>query len=78
MMEPGVMPASTHTCETAEGLIIRFGQRWTADVLDQFPKLRFIGVPATGTDHMDLEAMKQRNIQVHSLLGLPGPQIFLK
>lgn len=71
-MDEAPLPPPSVDPQEIQGMIIRFGQRWTEEVFDRFPNLRFLGVPATGTDHIDLEAAAQREIQVHSLLGLPG------
>jgi glycerate dehydrogenase len=36
----------------------------TEDILDQLPKLKYIGVAATGYNNIDIEATKKRNITV--------------
>jgi D-3-phosphoglycerate dehydrogenase len=36
--------------------------------LDHFPDLRILATPSTGTNHIDLEACRQRNVKVISLL----------
>ena len=38
--------------------------RMTRDIIEQAPNLRFIGLVATGTDNVDLEAAKERNVAV--------------
>jgi D-3-phosphoglycerate dehydrogenase len=49
----------------AEAVInIRSTSRFTADVLEQCPKLRLISIWGTGTDNVDLAAAKMRNIRV--------------
>jgi D-3-phosphoglycerate dehydrogenase len=53
----------------AEVLVIRLGHQIDAEVLAAAPRLRFIGSPTTGTDHIDLDAAAARGIQVVSLRG---------
>lgn len=57
---------------TAEGLIVRLGIRFTAEVLAKAPCLRVILTPTTGLDHIDLASARSRGIEVLSLRGLPG------
>ncbi|MDA3872388.1 MAG: NAD(P)-dependent oxidoreductase [Kiritimatiellae bacterium] len=58
--------------EQAEGLIVRLGIRFTAEVLAGASRLRVILTPTTGLDHIDLVAARSRGIEVLSLRGLPG------
>jgi D-3-phosphoglycerate dehydrogenase len=48
-------------------LVIRLGQHISSDFLNGFPKLRWIVSPTTGLVHVDLEACRQRGIEVLSL-----------
>jgi len=57
----------------ADGAIVRFGLRWSADRLRRASgRLRFIAVPATGTDHIDRGAAAALAINIISLAGHPG------
>jgi D-3-phosphoglycerate dehydrogenase len=56
----------------AEGLIVRLGIRFTAEVLAEAPRLQVILTPTTGLDHIDLEAARERGIEVLCLRELPG------
>lgn len=57
----------------ADGAIVRFGLRWDAERLRQASgRLRFLAVPATGTDHVDRAAASALGIDVLSLAGHPG------
>ena len=38
--------------------------RMTRDIIEQSPDLRFIGLVATGTDNVDLEAAKEHDVAV--------------
>ncbi|PJF38429.1 MAG: hypothetical protein CUN55_17310, partial [Phototrophicales bacterium] len=52
-----------------EILIVRLGLNISSTVMDAAPKLRYIASATTGTDHIDLEAARQRNIKVVTLKG---------
>lgn len=57
----------------ADGAIVRFGLRWDAERLRRASgRLRFLAVPATGTDHIDRTAAAAFGIDVVSLAGHPG------
>jgi D-3-phosphoglycerate dehydrogenase len=49
---------------------IRSTSRFTADVLEQCPKLRLISIWGTGTDNVDLAAAKERGIRVTNTPGV--------
>lgn len=55
-----------------EGIIVRLGVHWTRELLGEAPQLKFIGTPTTGLDHVDLDAARERGIDVVSLRGLEG------
>lgn len=57
---------------TADGAIVRFGLKWNAEILQKVGALKFIAVPATGTDHIDREASEKAGIKILSLSGHPG------
>ncbi len=48
---------------------IRLRHRVTAEVLGPRPRCRILAVPATGIDHVDVEACAARNVRVISLKG---------
>jgi len=52
-----------------DGLIVRFAFRLDREVLDTAPRLRVIACAATGLDHVDLEAARERGVTVVSLRG---------
>ena len=53
----------------AEILVPRLTHNVGKAEMDAMPALRIIATPSTGTDHIDLEAARQRQIQVISLRG---------
>jgi len=57
---------------TADGAIVRFGLKWSAETLHKVGALKFIAVPATGTDHIDRSAAEKAGIKILSLAGHPG------
>lgn len=52
-----------------DALWIKLGLRITADAMGPSPRCRFIAIPATGTDHVDVAACAARGITVLSLRG---------
>lgn len=52
-----------------DALIVRFAFRIDREVFDAAPRLRAIACAATGLDHMDLEAARERGVTVLSLRG---------
>jgi D-3-phosphoglycerate dehydrogenase len=50
-------------------LVTGVDHRIGTEVMDAAPRLQIIATPATGTDHIDSKAAKQRNIVVLSLKG---------
>jgi D-3-phosphoglycerate dehydrogenase / 2-oxoglutarate reductase len=50
-------------------LFVRLGHQIDGEVLAAAPRLRFIGSPTTGTDHIDLEAAAARGVAVVTLRG---------
>lgn len=57
---------------SADGAIVRFGLKWNAETLQKVGALKFIAVPATGTDHIDRPAAEKAGIKIVSLAGHPG------
>lgn len=53
----------------AEVLVVRLGHQVDEELLAAAPRLRCIGSPTTGTDHIDLDAAAARGIQVATLRG---------
>jgi D-3-phosphoglycerate dehydrogenase len=53
----------------ANVLIVRLKKHITKEVFANFPHLKYILSPTTGTDHIDLEEMQKRNIQLICLKG---------
>lgn len=53
-----------------EALIMRVNPRIDREVLEAANKLKFIGVCSVGLDHIDLEAAKEKGIEVHNAPGL--------
>ena len=53
-----------------EALIMRVDPRIDREVLEAAKKLKFIGVCSVGLDHIDLEAAKEKGIEVHNAPGL--------
>lgn len=51
------------------GLLIRLDLRIDETVLDQARKLKFIGTPTTGEDHIDVDLAKMLGIRIISLKG---------
>ena len=49
---------------------IRSTSRFTAEVLRECPRLRLISIWGTGTDHVDLEAARERGIRVTNTPGV--------
>jgi len=62
-------PALAGARERAQVLIVRLARRIDAEVLTQFPRLRWLVSATTGLDHLDLDAMKAHGIDVVSLRG---------
>lgn len=60
------LPAHVADCEI---LIVRLGLNINSAIMDAAPRLRYIVSATTGTDHIDLEAARQRNIEVVCLKG---------
>ncbi|MEJ2304916.1 MAG: NAD(P)-dependent oxidoreductase, partial [Anaerolineales bacterium] len=50
-------------------LVVRLGLHVDKSVLVAGQRLRAVGTPTTGLDHIDLEAARQRNVTVLSLKG---------
>jgi D-3-phosphoglycerate dehydrogenase / 2-oxoglutarate reductase len=50
-----------------EVLIVRLSRKINDIVLDKFPNLKFVVSATTGIDHIDLETLESRNIQLRSL-----------
>lgn len=44
------------------------------DLLDLCPTIKIIATPSTGTNHLDVNAIKKRNIELYSLLGTEAVQ----
>ena len=55
-----------------DGLFVKLSRRLSSKELKNWPKLRFIVTPTTGTDHLDLEYCQANNIEVVSLKSLPA------
>jgi D-3-phosphoglycerate dehydrogenase / 2-oxoglutarate reductase len=53
--------------ETVEILVPRLTHEVDSSLMQRLPTLRIIATPSTGTDHIDLEEARRRNIQVVSL-----------
>jgi len=53
----------------ADVIIVRLARQIDRAGLDMMPNLKAIVTPATGTDHIDLDAAKERGIEVLSLKG---------
>jgi erythronate-4-phosphate dehydrogenase len=53
----------------ADALVIRSVTRVDAALLDAVPHLRFVGTATAGTDHLDLDALAQREITCASAAG---------
>lgn len=60
------LPAHVVNCEI---LIVRLGLNINSTIMDAAPRLRYIVSATTGTDHIDMEAARQRNIEVVCLKG---------
>ena len=52
-----------------DALIVRFGHRVDAALLESAPRLRVVATATTGLDHIDLKAAKERGVEVLSLRG---------
>lgn len=52
-----------------EILVVRLAHRVTRDVLHKFPNLTHLVSATTGLDHVDLDAVKERQIRLISLRG---------
>lgn len=59
----------------AEVVIVRFGHRLDAEILNHATRLKVIATAATGLDHIDLPEAKRRGIEV---ISLKGEQAFLE
>jgi len=68
----GPLPSLPPYLSTADGAIVRFGLKWNAETLRKVGALKFIAVPATGTDHIDRIAAEKAGIKILSLAGNPG------
>lgn len=55
--------------ERVAGLFVRLKSRIDDTVFDHLPNLKFVISPTTGHNHLDLDAMVRRSIQVISLKG---------
>ena len=55
-----------------DGLFVKLSRRLSSNELKNWPNLRFVVTPTTGTDHLDLEYCKNNNIEVVSLKSLPS------
>lgn len=55
--------------EDVEVLVIRLGVLVDRSLMERAPSLRVVISPTTGLDHIDLEAAKERGVQVISLQG---------
>ena len=62
-------PALADARKDATVLIVRLARRIDVDVLEHFPKLRWLISATTGWDHLDLSAIETRGIQLVSLRG---------
>jgi D-3-phosphoglycerate dehydrogenase len=67
--------AATNSFEDVKILIVRLGKKIDSTVIKKFPHLTHLVTATTGLDHIDLEALKDKNIQ---LLSLRGHDDFLK
>lgn len=56
-------------CALYDAIWIRLGHRIDRVILGKTPRCRFFAVPATGLDHIDLEACGELGIEVLSLKG---------
>lgn len=56
--------------DTVHAAIIGVRERIDAGVLDALPQLRVLGSLAAGTDHLDLEALADRGVQVITTPGV--------
>ena len=52
-----------------DALIVRLGHLVDAPLLEAGPQLRVVATATTGLDHIDLEAAKERGVEVLSLRG---------
>lgn len=57
-----------HAAE-CEILIVRLGLNVDSAIIEAAPRLRYIVSATTGTDHIDMEAARQRNVEVVCLKG---------
>lgn len=71
---PGGSPQLAAALRAAdpEVLIVRLGLRVDAALLDACPRLRLVVTPTTGLDHLDLDELAARGIEVLSLRSVPG------
>ncbi|MGH3767010.1 MAG: NAD(P)-dependent oxidoreductase [Pseudonocardiaceae bacterium] len=56
--------------DTVQAAIVGVRERIDAGVLDAVPQLRVLGSIAAGTDHLDLEALADRDVQVITTPGV--------
>lgn len=61
--------ALANVCAHTTVLIVRLGRRIDAQVLSRFPRLRLVVSATTGWDHLDMDAMRVRGIELLSLRG---------
>ncbi len=66
---PVTQPALAAAAANVDVLIVRLGLRVTREVLQAAPRLAVVVTPATGLDHVDLQAAAERGVAVLSLRG---------
>jgi D-3-phosphoglycerate dehydrogenase len=59
----------TETFPEVEIIIVRLAQRVGGEILDKFPDLKILVTATTGHDHIDIDELNKRGIQLKSLRG---------
>lgn len=61
--------------KNTHALLVRFNTKVDKKLISSFPNLKFVISPTTGTNHIDLEYLKQKKIK---LISLKNKKVFLK